>query len=442
LTFCFAKGLILPNFVPDMEDLMQYVWRFRLWPDLTMTASDGRRVDIIDPGTLNTGSGPDFFNAKVRVDGQIWAGNVEIHVRASDWHRHNHDNDPAYDNVVLHVVQYDDCAISRRVDGAVIPQVTMRCAADFSDRYNAMVNNPLTELPCAAEIGSLPSIVLSDWITGLSFERLQRKSDDILSRLNLYHGDWNQAIYVTLARGLGFGTNADAMEQLARSLSLKTLLRHHDNLSTVEALLFGSAGLLSDTPRDEYEGMLRQEYAFYCAKFGITAHQTPQWRSRLRPQNSPTRRIALLAQIIHGGFELAGQLLNVGSVADAAELFHIEMSSYWLTHYGFGHPSSAIPHALSASSVRLLLINVVAPLLYAYGESVDDASRRELAVDILQLLKPEENSVINIFASAGLQCRDAFTSQAYIQLRNEYCLPRKCLFCRVGHRLLSRKVKA
>jgi hypothetical protein len=425
-----------------MEDLMQYVWRFRLWPDLHMTSSDGRRVDIIDPGTLNTGSGPDFFNAKVRVDGQIWAGNVEIHVRASDWHRHNHDNDPAYDNVVLHVVQYDDCAISRRVDGAVIPQITMRCAADFADRYNAMVNNPLTELPCAREIGSLPKVILSDWLTGLSFERLQRKSDDIIARLNAYHGDWNQAIYITLARGLGFGTNADAMEQLARSLPLKTLLRHHDSATTTEALLFGSAGLLSDTPRDDYEAMLAREYAFYCTKFGITKHQTPQWRARLRPQNSPTRRIALLAQTMHDGFSLAGTLLNVSSAAEASELFHIEMSAYWLTHYGFGHPSTSIPHSLSPSSVRLLLINVVAPLLYAYGESVDDARRRELAVDILQSLKAEDNAVVNIFRTAGLACNDAFTSQAFIQLRNEYCQQRKCLFCRIGHRLLSHKVKA
>jgi hypothetical protein len=425
-----------------MEDLMQYVWRFRLWPDLRMTTSDGRHVDIIDPGTLNTGSGPDFFNAKVRVDGQIWAGNVEIHVRASDWHRHNHDNDPAYDNVVLHVVQYDDCAITRRVDGAVIPQVTMRCAANFSDQYNAMVNNPLTELPCAIEINSLPTIVLTDWLTGLAFERLQRKSDDVLSRVDAHHGDWNQAIYITLARGLGFGTNADAMEQLARSLPLKTLLRHNDNISTIEALLFGSAGLISEQPRDEYEAHLGQEYKFYCTKFGISQHEKPQWRARLRPQNSPSRRIALLAQLMQGGFDLCGKILNLTNTKDAAALFDVEPSAYWLTHYGFGRPSTATPRLLSAASVRLLLINVVAPMLYAYGESADDAERRELAVDILQTLKPEQNSVVDIFTNAGLKCNDAFTSQAYIQLRNQYCLQRKCLFCRIGHRLLSLKVKA
>jgi hypothetical protein len=154
------------------------------------------------------------------------------------------------------------------------------------------------------------------------------------------------------------------------------------------------------------------------------------------------RRIALLARLLQGGFDLAGKLLNVATVSEAAALFEVDMSAYWLTHFSFGHPASATPHALSQSSVRLLLINVVAPLLYAYGECVDDASRRELAVDILQTLKPEQNSVVNIFTSAGLKCNDAFTSQAYIQLRNEYCLQRKCLFCRIGHRLLSLKVKA
>jgi hypothetical protein len=425
-----------------MEDLMQYVWRFRLWPDLAMTSTDGKRVDIIDPGTLNSGSGPDFFNAKIRIDGQIWAGNVEIHVRASDWHRHKHDNDAAYDNVVLHVVQYDDCAIRRRSDGAVIPQVVMNCAADFSDRYNAMVNNPLTELPCAGEISELPQIIVSDWITGLAYQRLQRKSDDIISRLESFHGDWNQTIYVTLARGLGFGTNADAMEQLARSIPLKNLLRHNDQISTIEALLFGAAGLLSEKPNDDYEAMLKQEYAFYCTKFGITPHQTPQWKSKLRPQNSPVRRVALLAQLMVGGFTLSGTLLNVNSMAEAAALFEVELSPYWLTHFTFGHPAAATPHSLSASSVRLLLINVVAPLLYAYGETVDDAHRREMAVDILQSLKPEQNALVNIFTNAGMKCDDAFTSQAYIQLRNEYCLQRKCLYCRIGHRLLSQKAKA
>lgn len=425
-----------------MEKLMQYVWRFRLWPDPSMTSSDGKRVDIIDPGTLNTGSGPDFFNAKVRIDGQTWAGNIEIHVRASDWRRHGHHHDPAYDNVVLHVVQYDDCEVRRRTDGVVIPQVTMRCAADFSERYNAMVNNPLTELPCAREAVALPPVMLVDWITGLAFERLQRKADDIGSLLEAYHGDWNEVAYVTLARGLGFGTNADAMQQLARAMPLRTLLRHNDSHGAVEAMLFGRAGLLADPPRDEYEATLREEYGFYSRKFGLEGATVPQWSMRMRPHNSPMRRIAALAAAVHDGFEVAGKIYNMENLENVYSLFDSEPSNYWLTHLTFGHPTANMPSLLSAGSTRLLLINVAAPLLYAFGEHTGDRGRCEMAVELLQSLRPEDNAIVRIFTDAGLSCRDAFTSQAYIQLRKEYCTARKCLFCRIGHRLLAAKVKA
>lgn len=421
---------------------MQYVWRFRLWPDPSMTSSDGRRVDVIDPGTLNTGSGPDFFNAKVRIDGQMWAGNIEIHVRASDWRRHGHHEDPAYDNVILHVVEYDDCEVRRRSDGKVIPQVTMRCAPDFSERYNAMVNNPLTELPCAREAAALPPIMLTDWITGLGFERLQRKADDIRSLLDAYRGDWNEVAYITLARGLGFGTNADAMQQLARAMPLRTLLHHNDSPGTIEAMLFGRAGLLADKPRDSYEATLKEEYGFYSRKFGLKGTTTPRWSQRQRPHNSPMRRIAALAAAVSDGFEVAGKIYNMESLDDAWHLFDAEPSNYWLTHLTFGHPTQNMPSLLSAGSVRLLLINVAAPLLYAFGEHTGDDCRREMAVELLQGLKPEENSIVRIFTEAGLPCRDAFTSQAYIQLRKEYCTARKCLFCRIGHRLLAAKAKA
>lgn len=423
---------------------MQYVWRFRLWPEWRMTASDGRSVAVIDPGTQNRGSGPDFFNAKVTVDGQMWAGNVEVHVRASDWHRHGHDDDPAYDNVVLHVVQYDDCAVNRRTDGAVIPQVTMRCAADFSDRYNAMVNDPTTELPCAREMASLPAVVVTDMVTAMGFERLSQKAERVAGYVELFNGDWNRAIYVALARGLGFGTNADAMEQLARSVPLKMLLRNSDSLLSIEAMLFGHAGMLQSPARDQYEEALLTEYRFYCTKYGISTPTAPQWRSRLRPQNAPVRRIALLAALVHGGFELAARILEPGNVADAAQwhLFDAEASNYWLTHSSFGHPTANMPLTLSASSQRLLLINVVAPLLYAYGRTIGDDDRCELAVDLLQSLRAEDNAVVAIFTRAGMRCTDAFTSQAYLQLRNQYCLTRKCLYCRIGHRLLASKVRA
>lgn len=422
---------------------MQYVWRFRLWPEVRMTTADGRRVDVIDPGELNTGSGPDFFNAKVRIDGRVWAGNIEIHVRASDWFRHGHDTDPAYDNVILHVVQYDDRPVCRRTDGVVIPQVTMVCAPDFSARYQAMVGNPLVELPCASEIQSLPPILLTDWLTSLAFERLQRKADDIHRLLDACYGDWNQVVYITVARGLGFGINADAMEQLARLMPLKYLLHHSDDEVALEAMLMGVGGLLETAaPRDDYERLLIGEYAFYTRKYNLAPATVPQWGARIRPHNHPTRRIAQLAALIYGGFQLPGQIL---SLTDAKEgsgiIFGNAISPYWRDHQMLGGPKVQLPPHLGKSSGDLLLINVVAPLLYAYGEQHADYDRREIAVEIWQNVRGEVNSLTRVFTNAGLKCPDAFTSQAYIQLRRNYCSARKCLFCRIGHKLLQAKVR-
>ena len=425
-----------------MEKLMQYVWRFRLWPEVIMTMADGRRVDIIDPGVLNGGSGPDFFNAKVRIDGETWAGNIEIHVRASDWYRHGHDNDPAYDNVILHVVQYDDVPVTRRTDGKVIPQVTMTCAPDFSARYNAMVNNPATELPCADEIKSLPSILLTDWLTALATERLQRKADDIHQLLRTCCGNWNEVIYITLARGLGFGINADAMEQTARLMPLYDLLHNSDDEVALEAMLLGTAGLLEPAhPRDDYERALIREYDFYKKKYHLDPATVPQWGARLRPHNHPSRRLAQLASAIYGGFCLPGRILSLTSKEQAFTLFDIHVSEYWHRHQMLGSPEMNLASGLGKNAANLLLINVAVPVMYAYGESISDYSRRELAVDIMEGLPPEVNFITRIFTDAGLKCRDAFESQAFIQLRRNYCQTRKCLYCRLGHKLLSHKVK-
>lgn len=424
-----------------MEELMQYVWNYGLWPLTAVKTVDGHRIDIIDRGQLNHNSGPDFFNAKVRVDDQVWAGNIEMHVRASDWHRHGHDDDPAYDNVVLHVVQYDDCAITRRSDGKVIPQITMRCAADFSDRYRAFVHNPQAQLPCAAEIGTFPSIYVTDWVDSLAFERLQRKADDVHRLLDTYNGSLGLTAYVMLARGLGFGTNADAMEQLARTVPLKRLLQHQDNVAVIEAILLGCGGLLHEqAPRDNYEAALVSDYNFYSEKYGLHGLTRPQWRSRLRPTNAPERRVATLAAMIAGGFPFPGNVFSVQNVYEAKALFNYTISPYWTDHINFGQPSQSTPAGFSRSTVDLLIVNVAVPLLYAYGEHVGDPARSECAVEILQSLKPEQNRLVQTFTDAGMKCPDAFTSQAYIQLHKNYCSQRKCLFCRIGHRLLAARV--
>lgn len=420
---------------------MQYVWHHRLWLAQDMVTNDGRSVAVVDVGQLNRDAGPDFFNAKVRIGDEMWCGNVEIHVRASDWHRHGHDNDKAYDSVILHVVQYDDCAI-RTTDGRLIPQVSLPCARDFSQRYAAFVNNPANTLACASEIRSLSPVLVRDWLDSMAFERLYAKVDAINGRLERSTGDWEQAAFITLARALGAGINGDAFERLAASLPLRLLHKHCDSLLSIEAMLFGQSALLDDAPASPYADQLRREYAFLSNKFGLTRPQGMTWRmSRMRPASFPHRRIATLAQMVYGGFRLMQRVLDVRSEADARELFRLELSGYWTTNYNFSTCGTAHPQALGAATVDMLVINVVAPLLAAYGAATGDDSLTDRAVDILEHLPGEKNRFTADFVAAGVPNGNAFISQAMVELHRNYCDVRKCLYCRLGHRLLAVKVK-
>ena len=420
-----------------MEGLLQYIWQHRLWLSEDMVTNDGRRVRVIDPGLLNTDAGPDFFNAKVEIDGRLWVGNVEIHVRASDWKRHHHDEDPAYDSVILHVVEKDDAPVTR-INGEIIPQVELRVSPRFNECYDRLVNARV-ELPCAARLKEVPQLTVTEWIEALAFERLHGKVDRVRELYDRYHGSWEDICYVMLARTLGFGINNDAFERLARVTPLRLLHKHSDSIVQVEALLFGQAGLLSGAHNAEsYYQQLMREYAFLANKFSLRPIEGTAWRLfRSRPQNFPYRRIALLAQFVKGGFNLMNDILHAQDTKALRQLFGIELSGYWTTHYSFGKPSPNAGRALSNSSIDIVLINTVAPLYYARGEMTDDYQMTDRAIALLEDIRPEQNSIVTMFKSAGIKCEDALTSQAFIQLRRNYCEARKCIYCRLGHRLLA-----
>lgn len=420
-----------------MEALLQYIWQHKLWLSEDMVTNDGRRVRVIDPGLLNTDSGPDFFNAKVEIDGHTWVGNVEIHVRASDWRRHHHDTDPAYDSVVLHVVEKDDAPVYRS-NGELIPQVALQISHRFNESYDRLVNATV-ELPCAARLNEVPRLTVTEWIEALAFERLHSKVDRVRDLYDRYHGSWEDICYVMLARTLGFGINNDAFERLARATPLRLLHKHSDSILQVEALLFGQAGLLNGAYDDDaYYRQLTREYAFLANKFSLHPIEGTAWRLfRSRPQNFPFRRIALLAQFVHDGFYLMNDIVEASDTKALRKLFDIELSGYWTTHYSFGKPSPSAGRALTGSSVDIVLINTVAPLYYARGEMTDDYSMTDRAIALLEDIRPERNSIVAMFQNAGIKCDDALTSQALIQLRRNYCEARKCIYCRLGHRLLA-----
>ena len=421
-----------------MEKLMQYIWQHRLWSLADMSTVDGKSVRIIDPGTLNTDAGPDFFNAKIEIDGKLWVGNVEIHQRASDWKRHQHDKDKAYDSVILHVVEKDDAPVYR-TNGELIPQMILNYTHDFSAKYAELVNSK-SQLPCAAQIKEMPSLILAEWVQSLAFERLEAKSHRIKELYDSFCGSWEDVCYVTLARNLGFGINNDAFERLARRAPLRLLHKHSDSLLQIEAILFGQAGMLDNSlhPHDAYYQQLCNEYAFLANKFSLTPMNAESWKSfRIRPQNFPHRRIAMLAQFIYDGFSLMQNILNCKDEAELRTLFSIELSGYWAQHYSFGNESPASQKALGNSSIDIILINTVAPLYYTHATITGNYDNAERASNLLESLKAEKNSIVEMFVKAGIKCNDALSSQALIQAKKEYCDTRKCLYCSIGHRLLS-----
>lgn len=425
-----------------MEQLLQYVWQHRLWRTDDMTTNDGHRVRVLDPGLLNTDAGPDFFNAKVEMDGRVWVGNVEIHVRATDWHRHGHDKDPAYDSVIMHVVQFDDAPVYR-TDGERIPQLVLDVSPRFGESLQRLVE-ARTELPCAQQLPQVPSLVVTEWVQALAFERLHGKVERIANLRDLYAGSWEDVCYVMLARTLGFGLNSDALERLARRAPLRLLHKHSDSRLQLEALLLGQAGLLWQAADngDPYVGQLRREYAFLANKFSLQPMEPEAWKMfRIRPQNFPHRRIALLAHYVYDGFSLMRRILQAQGEKQLRELFQVELTGYWQRHYTLGKEVPNASRALSNASIDIVLINLVAPLYYAYGELTGDYAMTDRAIELLEALKPEQNAIVARFVGAGVRCHDALTSQALIQLRKAYCDSRKCIYCRIGHRLLSQAAK-
>lgn len=421
---------------------MQYIWQHRLWLQADMRTVDGQVVQVIDPGRLNTDSGPDFFNAKIQIDGNLWAGDVEIHVKASDWHRHGHDGDPAYESVVLHVVDRDD-AIVRHSNGEAIPQMLMPCSPQFHLNYDALVSRADRDLPCAAKIAEMKPLYLRDWLDTLAYERIYAKADRIHNLLERYSGDWESTCYATVARCLGFGINGEPFERLALSLPLMFLGKHSDSLMALEALLFGQSGLLDASEySDEYMQRLRSEYTFLAHKFGLRAPQSLGWKmSRMRPGNFPHRRIATLAAMLHGGFRMLARILEINDISDAEALFSPTLTGYWSSHYNFGALSPRTPSALSRSSIQGLVINAVVPLQFAYGMAHDDTELTDRAIELLQSVPAERNSIVELFARGGIKVTDAFSSQALIQLRRQYCETHKCLYCRIGHRMLAAQAR-
>jgi len=426
-----------------MEKLYQYLWKHRML-GTHLKMRDGSEVRIINPGVLNEDAGPDFSGARIKIGDREWAGNVEIHVKASDWYRHSHDKDRAYDSIVLHVVSIDDMPV-RRGDGSVIPQVQVTFPPEFFNIYASLSEN-IRNVRCAPYVRALSALAVEDWMETLAVERMQEKAARILDIHKSVSGDWERTCFITFARAMGFGLNSVPFEMFARTLPLNYLARHSDNLFQLEALLFGQAGMLDMSVNifDEYYQGLCREYYFLARKYSLRPIRRELWKyARTRPGNFPHRRIALLASYLEGGFSLMSEILAArGDREKSLALFNRELKGYWLEHSGFGAEPRRSPAALSASSVEILLINLVAPMLYAHGASVGDHEAAGRGLALWEDLDGERNRYIRDWTVLGLKCDNAMRSQAMIRLRKDYCDCGRCLECRFGHAFLRRTVSS
>lgn len=431
-----------------MEQLLHYVWKHKMFTSGGMKTTDGRAVEVIDSGLHNTDSGPDFFNAKVKVGGTLWVGNIEIHDKSSDWFLHKHHEDKAYNNVVMHVTGLPDTEV-RTEDGRCLPQLVLAVPEKVRRNYRQLLTADRYP-PCHQIVSGLSSLTAHSWMSALQVERLETKTAQITRRVELCGKSWEAAYFVTLARNYGFGTNGDAFEAWAMNIPLHSVDHHRDDLFQVETLFMGQAGLL-DADRlpekyrkaaadDEYFMRMSREYAYLAHKFSLRPMDAAMWKFlRMRPNNFPHIRLSQLAQLYYDRKAGLSMLMECKTVDEARRMLATHVTPYWQTHYSFGNPSERNEKHLSAFSVSLLLVNTAVPMFFAYGRHHNDEQLCTRAFDFLEQLKPEVNYITRVWEQCGLKASNAGDSQALIQLKTQYCDRKECLRCRIGYEFLKRE---
>jgi hypothetical protein len=431
-----------------MEQLLHYTWKLKLFPLKELLTSDGMLVEVIDPGKHNSDAGPDFINAKIRINGTMWAGNVEIHDKSSDWYVHGHDKNSDYDNVILHVAKVLDTEVMKS-NGQYVPQLQLDVPPHVQAHYDELRRTEEYP-PCYKVIPDLPSLTVHSWMAALQVERLERKTADIRRRVEHCNGSWEDGYFTTLARNYGFGINGDVFEQWAQNVPLSAVAHHRDDLFQIEAIFFGQAGLLEldavpecyqqQALNDGYFARLRNEYQYLAHKFSMKPINFRLWRFlRLRPQNFPHIRLAQLANLYYQQKAGLSQLIECETLDELKHVLSSQVTPYWETHYTFGSESAKNAKHLSVGSINLLMINTAIPMLFAYGRHQSKEVLCDKAFEFLEQLKAENNHIIRMWQQVGLPVKSAGDSQALIQLKKEYCDKKDCLRCRFGYEYLKRK---
>lgn len=423
------------------EDFLHFIWKYGRLQFGELTTSAGETIQLVEVGTHNMLAGPDFFDAKIVIDGQLWAGTVEIHVRSSDWYAHHHEEDPNYNNVILHIVWEDDIAVFRK-DNSQIPTVALKeyIPSGILDAYHKLFRqNKNKFINCGKEIGTVGNPIWGNWLERLYFERLERKWNLVSQLLKESQNDWEKVLFIMLAKNFGSKINGDAFFDMARQLDFQMVRKIQDPLQ-LESVFFGTAGLLSQNIQgDYYYDRLKKEFGYLGAKYKIVGHpgQKPQF-FKLRPSNFPTIRLSQLANLYIREQHLFAKIMATQSLEEIYSVLSVSASTYWDDHFTFGKVSGASRKKLTTKFMDLLVINTVLPIKIGYSKFTGNDISEEI-INIISVIRPENNSIISKFKELGIGFPSALESQAILQLYHEYCIKNKCLQCVVGHGLLNGK---
>jgi len=419
------------------EDFLHYIWKHKLLNLNQLETTQKEKVQLINSGEHNHNAGPDFFNSQIIIEDLHWAGNVEIHVKSSDWYVHGHEKDINYDSIILHVVWEHDIEIYTK-DNLVVPTLELKKHLDKNilNNYQKLFSKSQKWINCQNVISSVDPFIIDNWLERLYVERLEQKSELTQKMLDTSQNDWEAVLIKLLFKNFGLKVNGDAFLNLINSIDFSIIRKEKQSLVNIEALLFGQAGLLSDDIQDAYYKTLQMEYNYLLKKHNLQVNMKSQFQFfRLRPNNFPTVRIAQLAALLNQHQNLFSKIIITTKLKDYYKLFDISISEFWKIHYSFTSTSRKTYKKLSKKFIDLLLINTIVPLKFIYLKYINELNEEEL-ISTIKLIKPEKNAVIDGFKELNVPCNNALNSQALLQLKNEYCEKNKCIQCAIGNQLL------
>jgi hypothetical protein len=414
------------------EKLLHFIWQFQYFNNIDLVTIAGEELLIVNPGMYNTNQGPDFSNARIKIDEKVWIGTVELHLATSDWNRHGHEDDKNYTNVILHVVWENDLAFSH----VPVLELKGRVSIILLQRYEDLMN-ATAFIPCQKNISRIPELTWTSWKGRLLIERLSRKAGTITKCLQQNRNHWEETFWWLLARNFGMKVNADAFEAIAQSLPLTLLAKHKQNIIQLEALLLGQGGLLEQNFNDHYPKLLQREYRFLKRKYKLKQLPIPLYFLRMRPGNFPTIRLAQLAMLIHEADHMFSKIREITNAKTVRNWFDITANDFWQYHYRFSDSSRFIKKRIGGAMIDNIMTNTVIPLLFTYGTYYNEHSIRYKALRWLEETGWEENTITRNFKAIGIKCSSSYDSQALTELKNEYCDKKRCLECSIGAWLLK-----